>query len=154
MTNFLLLSISVGDLGDADENVEQLCWGTSASTIPGDEKIGLMVGAGAGTDESSIPTNTGGGKVEEEQEPLALLVVHAAMHMLFLPQFTCDFFETNGSNSPVHRNQGAQSKEDRDLKSEAGLRAKAVDAGISLVPRPSSIVWAPGTGGPSSSIGI
>ena len=30
---------------------------------------------------------------EDDQEPLALLVVHAAMHMLFLPQFTCDFYE-------------------------------------------------------------
>ena len=30
---------------------------------------------------------------EEDNEPLALLVVHAAMHMLFLPQFTCKLYE-------------------------------------------------------------
>ena len=71
-------------MGDADENIEHLCWGTGSGAP--DEKIGLVIG----DDASTMNTST---KYEEEQEPLALLVVHAAMHMLFLPQFTCDFYE-------------------------------------------------------------
>ena len=48
-------SCFAGDLGDADENVEQLCWGTSAMAMPGDEKIGLMVGgAGGSRDKDSV----------------------------------------------------------------------------------------------------
>jgi hypothetical protein len=160
LSTFVLLSTTktnLGDLGDADENVEQLCWGTSASTIPGDEKIGLMVGGGTGgtklTDDSSAPTHSSG-KMEEEQEPLALLVVHAGMHMLFLPQFTCDFYENSASNPATHRSHRPQTKEDRDLKNDAGLRNKTVDAGISLVPRPSSIVWAAGTGVQATQLGF
>ena len=159
-TFFLLFYILyfAGDLGDADENVEQLCWGTAA-TMPGDEKSGLMVGGGGGRggatgdDQSSIPTHQSN-KMDEEQEPLALLVIHAAMHMLFLPQFTCDFYENNGENAPEKKERAPQTKEDRDLKSDAGLRAKTVDSGISLVPRPASIVWAAGTGVHASQLGF
>ena len=153
-------------MGDADENVEQLCWGTNASTIPGDEKIGLMVGVGGrngngvlglgGDENSSIPTHTTGTKLEEEQEPLALLVVHAAMHMLFLPQFTCDFYENKQDPSVTASffARRSDTKEDKELRSEAGLRAKTVEAGVSLVPRPASIVWAPGTGVHASQLGF
>jgi hypothetical protein len=146
----------LGDLGDADENVEQLCWGTNASN-PGDEKIGLMVGGRHGGDEStSVPTHTTT-KLEEEQEPLALLVVHAAMHMLFLPQFTCDFYENkqdpSASAAGSFFTRRSETKEDKELRSEAGLRAKTVEAGVSLAPRPSTIVWAPGTGVQAGQLG-
>lgn len=89
--------------------------------------------------------------LEDEQEPLALLVVHAAMHMLFLPQFTCDFYENkvdSESGNPALSFRRSDTKEDRELRSSVqGLhQAKTVEAGVSLVPRPSSIVWASGSG--------
>ena len=143
-----------GDLGEADENVEQLCWGTGASALGDDERIGLMIG---GADEnvskrqSKLIKNEG----PDDQEPLALLVVHAAMHMLFLPQFTCDYYEdsslkAHGSNTRAKR---TETKEDKDLKAEAGLRPKSVEWGVSLVPTPTSIVWAAGLGVTSAEMG-
>jgi hypothetical protein len=128
-----------GDLGDADENVEQLCWGTDAG---GDEKIGIVVGG-----ESRQQSN----RSSEDQEPLALLVVHAAMHMLFLPQFTCDFYE-DSSDNPV-RPLKQLSKEDQELRLESGLKDKQVEWGVSLVPSPTTIIWAPGVGVTSAELG-
>jgi hypothetical protein len=87
----------------------------------------------------------------EEQEPLALLVVHAAMHMLFLPQFTCDFYE-DSSDNPV-RPLKQLSKEDQELRLEAGLKDKQVEWGVLLVPSPTTIIWAPGVGVTSSELG-
>eukprot|EP00934_Nitzschia_sp_Nitz4_P005994 Nitzschia sp. Nitz4//scaffold67_size101165//46336//48807//NITZ4_004527-RA/size101165-augustus-gene-0.14-mRNA-1//1//CDS//3329556468//5984//frame0 len=150
LTRILPFLLEKGDLGDADENVEQLCWGTNA-VAPGDEKIGLMVGGATG-ENSSMPSG-GQNRVDEEQEPLALLVVHAAMHMLFLPQFTCDFYEEkkDGSSSFTRR---TNTKEDKELRAEAGLSAKTIEAGVPLVPRPTSIVWAAGTGVQSTQAGF
>lgn len=148
-SNILVL----GDLGDADENVEHLCWGTGASPIPGDEKIGLVIG------DESVPQNVA--KFEEEQEPLALLVVHAAMHMLFLPQFTCDFYEDDSSNEQKPKSaeqvklEEKQRKQDRDRRTDAGLgQVKYLDSGISLVPTPTSIIWAPGAGIDATKLGF
>lgn len=93
-----------------------------------------------------------GKKESDEQEPLALLVVHAALHMLFLPQFTCDFYE-DGSNAPSRR-QHRDSKEERDLKAEAGLRLKQVEWGVSLAPTPMSIIWSPGAGVSQAELGF
>ncbi|GMH53489.1 hypothetical protein TrRE_jg12480, partial [Triparma retinervis] len=53
---------------ELESKIEELCWGE------GDGTPGL-----SGSDGY--------------REPIGLLVVHAAMHMLFLPQFTCDYFE-------------------------------------------------------------
>jgi len=136
-------------LGEADENVEQLCWGTDGST--GDEKIGLVVG-GNNERDASAPATTLTEKLqaknnqEDDQEPLALLVVHAAMHMLFLPQFTCDFYEDGTVPATTTNKNKKESKEDRDLKLDAGLREKKVEWGVSLSPSPLSIIWAPGVG--------
>lgn len=194
LTRILPFLLEKGDLGDADESVEQLCWGTNADdddygvgSVSGDEKIGLMIGAGnkenrnrngdrlIDVDDNDTVT-TGGdtkknNKIElapdDEQEPLALLVIHAAMHMLFLPQFTCDFYENKIDNSPlpITSKGGAASvgssfrrsdtKEDRELRSTViGLeQAKLVEAGVSLVPRPASIVWASGSGISSNQLG-
>lgn len=131
-------------MGDADENVEQLCWATGG--LVGDEKIGLVVGgaaAAANKDES------------DEQEPLALLVLHAAMHMLFLPQFTCDFYEDASLKKHTgKRVEQFETKEDRDLKADAGLREKKVEWGVPLVPTPTSIVWTPGTGVTAADMGF
>ena len=149
-----------GDLGDADEFVEQLCWGTGASPIPGDEKIGLMVG-GSTTDDTSQQSSTRDnkiGKPEDDQEPLALLVVHAAMHMLFLPQFTCDFYEdaekTGSKRNSQQRSRELNTKEDREMRAEAGLREKKVEWGVPILPRPTSICWAPGAGVSPSELGF
>ncbi len=115
-----------------------------------------------------------GGKtssVEDDSEPLALLVVHAAMHMLFLPQFTCEFYEEerssyyNNSNSKsgdMHHPSGSfdedddydeegdtgdDERRDKDALAEAGLaKPRKVRRGVRLLPRPASIVWAPGVG--------
>jgi hypothetical protein len=126
-----------GDLGDPDENVEHLCWGTGATAMPGDEKIGLVVG---GTN-SSVAVD----KQDQDQEPLALLVVHAAMHMLFLPQFTCDYYDESDDSKKTKK--PPLTKLDKEMRVEAGLSVgKTVDTGVSLMPRPASVVWAPGTG--------
>jgi hypothetical protein len=120
---------------------------------------------------------------DEAQEPLALLVVHAAFHMLFLPQFTCDFHEeeksgmnsqviptvtktvvrsatTDGDNDGIShikitadqlvdrkREEEKQLKKDLNMRVEAGLgEVKYVENGISIIPKPTQIVWAPGCG--------
>ena len=149
----------IGDLGDADENVEQLCWGTGSSGMPEDEKIGLMIGGSTDDAENQVIKDRQV-KVKsdqpDEQEPLALLVIHAAMHMLFLPQFTCDYYEDaslkgDASNTRAKR---AETKEDKDLKAEAGLKVKQVEWGVSLVPTPTSIVWAPGVGVTAAEMGF
>jgi hypothetical protein len=104
----------------------------------------------------------------DDQEPLALLVVHAAMHMLFLPQFTCDFYEestTGTGNAKPHATNAASSaadkhhhhhkhseksnstsKDDREMKIDAGLQERLVEWGVPLDVSPTSIVWAPGVG--------
>ncbi|KAL7571261.1 hypothetical protein ACA910_008916 [Epithemia clementina (nom. ined.)] len=158
LTRILPFLLEKGDLGEADENVEQLCWGTG-SNVAEDEKIGLMVGGTKDDGGDSNGRNSKMGKNSDgpdEQEPLALLVVHAAMHMLFLPQFTCDYYEDaslkgEASNSRAKR---VETKEDRDLKAEAGLRLKKVEWGVSLVPTPTSIIWAPGIGVTAAEMGF
>lgn len=92
----------------------------------------------------------------DDQEPLALLVVHAAMHMLFLPQFTCDYYEDaslQGSHTNI-RAKRPETKEDQDLKAEAGLKVKRVEWGVSIIPTPTSIVWAPGSGVTAAEMGF
>lgn len=153
------IHILLGDLGDPDENVEQLCWGTGGL---GDEKIGLMVGAGgeaggAGgiqAPPSIVQAKQNAKSENDDQEPLALLVVHAAMHMLFLPQFTCDFYEDASLNKTNKKRSGDPSKDDRELVAEAGLKDKVVEWGVSLDPTPSSIVWAPGAGVTAAEMGF
>jgi Dyggve-Melchior-Clausen syndrome protein len=145
--------LRTGDLGDADENVEQLCWGTDANS-----SIWEASKATAESSQQNKPSLATAGM--DDQEPLALLVVHAAMHMLFLPQFTCDFYEeahpsttgastanvSNNSNSHKSSSKMERSKDDRDVKIELGLRDKQVEAGVPLDATPASIVWAPGVG--------
>ncbi|KAL7550976.1 hypothetical protein ACHAWF_014186 [Thalassiosira exigua] len=101
---------------------------------------------------------------EEDNEPLALLVVHAAMHMLFLPQFTCEFYEEDGDARDDDAGLGSDDEDedlisrpgedpeetrrlDRDGRAEAGLgRPRRIARGVRLAPRPAGIVWAPGVG--------
>ena len=118
-----------------------------------DEKIGLMIGGGKSSGLAGNLSSDEYGRskeLEDEQEPLALLVVHAAMHMLFLPQFTCDFYENkaDSGNNPAANFRRSDTKADRELRASVqGLaQPKTVEAGVSLVPRPSSIVWASGSG--------
>lgn len=104
LTRMLPFLMEKGDLGDSDENVEHLCWGTGAAPIPTDSQTaddrdsitGMEIG-GTSPERSKNKSKSRRDYEEEDeddnQEPLALLVVHAAMHMLFLPQFTCDFYE-------------------------------------------------------------
>ena len=172
LTRILPFILEKGDLGDADENVEQLCWGTEGA------------GTGTGTqyhndkdkDAGTVGTSTTGGgnsrfnqskttndPTMDDQEPLALLVLHAAMHMLFLPQFTCDFYEesnvkppsnhhtksieptANASSTSLKHNNG-NSKDDREMKIHAGLTERLVEWGVPLDATPASIIWAPGVG--------
>lgn len=225
LTRILPFLLEKGDLGENDENVEHICWGTGAAPIPAgpetsrspsakDGPLGLVVGADGKNDEA-LTDATGGGDVaksdgggrrrasetegeeeeeEEEQEPLALLVVHAAMHMLFLPQFTCDFYEeddqyaeertrdsraaTRSTRSPRggnpddrlddeielspgeiarrRRDEEREVRENRNARIEAGLggRPYQVDQGVSLLPRPTSVVWAAGAGVSPNQIGF
>lgn len=145
LTRILPFLLEKGDLGDPDENVEHLCWGTGASPIPGDERIGLVVG-----DESaSMPSMQN--KYDDDQEPLALLVVHAAMHMLFLPQFTCDFYE---DKEPKKVSRRGYTKEDKEMQVYAGLTFKTVEEGVLLLAKPASVVWAPGCGVEKGQLGF
>lgn len=157
LTRILPFLLEKGDLGESDEQVEQLCWGTNGDDLNDDEKIGLMIGTGKSTDSAKTSGNIGGNGnglarnntgPEDEQEPLALLVVHAAMHMLFLPQFTCDFYENKIDTSSHNGFRRSETKEDKELRStvQGLLNAKSIEAGVSLVPRPSSVVWASGSG--------
>mmetsp|Transcript_23829 Transcript_23829/g.34823 ORF Transcript_23829/g.34823 Transcript_23829/m.34823 type:complete len:848 (-) Transcript_23829:267-2810(-) len=169
LTRVLPFLLEKGDLADCDANVEHLCWGTGANPIPPesileppkDNLIDVLVGS---DDERSVTSKgsslrkgseamikaASGSNDEEDddenQEPLALLVVHAAMHMLFLPQFTCDFYEEEPEEEP-RRDDKEQKRKDREMKAEAGLLTdRMIDNGVCLLPRPTSIVWAAGCG--------
>ena len=137
-----------GDLGDADENVEQLCWGTDASSSIWQESTTQKSNHENSTTSSSHHKPSLAAM--DDQEPLALLVMHAAMHMLFLPQFTCDFYEdapvTHNSHPKTKSTAEERDKDDRDMKIELGLRDRQVEAGVPLDATPASIVWAPGVG--------
>lgn len=147
LTRILPFLLEKGDLGDADVNVEQLCWGTNSG--PGDTKIGLMVGgAGERGEETSSATQS----ANDDQEPLALLVVHAAMHMLFLPQFTCDFHENKDTETTSYLRR-SEEKDDKDIREDAGMQPKTIDNGVSMAPLPASIVWASGLGISAAQIG-
>jgi len=182
LTRILPFLLEKGDLADSDVDVENLCWGTGGigATLSEDEDArDTLVGRLIGGDEDIQTRLTGAD--DEGQEPLALLVVHAAMHMLFLPQFTCEFYEegedevasrdsfdsgsSKGSRESVKepveddldsqekRSQEIQAKEDHAMKSEIGLaKARIVENGVSLVPKPASIVWAEGCGVPKSKL--
>lgn len=178
LTRILPFLLEKGDLADSDIDVENLCWGTGGlgNVLSEDEsERDTLVGRVIGMDDD-IQTRLS--RDDEGQEPLALLVVHAAMHMLFLPQFTCEFYEEEGHDDGMSRDsydsdssaesrdssrgpapveddldstekraQEAQTKEDNAMKSETGLpKLRLVDNGVSLMPKPASIVWAEGCG--------
>jgi hypothetical protein len=164
LTRMLPFLLEKGDLGDADENVEQLCWGTGALGLQGDEKIGLVIGGSTSNAENDAAQNENltstmsklskSSVTSDEQEPLALLVVHAAMHMLFLPQFTCDYYEDSSSTVAQRRRERVETKDDKELKADAGLKVKTVDWGVTLVPSPTSIVWFHGCGVTAAEMGF
>ena len=56
---------------------------------------------------------------EEMQEPLALLVVHAVMHMMFLSQFTCDFYEEETSPSELYASSSDSEPNQSDYDSKS-----------------------------------
>jgi len=150
-----------GDLSGEmeDELVEQLCWGTGR--FDKDEEENEDDEDENGDENKSKKLNNT--DEDDENEPLALLVVHAAMHMLFLPQFTCDFFEepaqTSNSNSSNDKSKGkSKSKSsanfipqeeptDKEMRVEAGLSLRVIDGpSVSLQPTPTGIVWCAGCG--------
>ena len=168
LTRILPFLLEKGDLGDGDANVEHLCWGVGASP-PAEAGSGSRPAAGGKGEGGG---GGGGGDDDDGQEPLALLVVHAAMHMLFLQQFTCDFYEEEGKAGPGGggpdgrgagpkpgspsrdgRKEAAreadrkrEAREDRLALADAGLVIRTAENGISLVPSPTSIIWSPGVG--------
>ena len=108
--------------------------------------------------------------VDDDSEPLALLVVHAAMHMLFLPQFTCEFYDEDVVGTLYEEDYDQDSDDDSVTAKEVNengedpIRARILDiegrleaglgirprkikgGGVRLAPRPAGIVWAPGVG--------
>jgi len=170
LTRVLPFLLEKGDLGGADLNVESLCWGTGEGEDSGfrDSMVGKVIG---GDDKYSLAKTAV--QDDEAPEPLALLAIHAAMHMLFLPQFTCDFYEEqeNDNDSVSSEESGCsenknepgfleqrrleaervedktQLKEDGVMMNEAGLKkTKYAMEGIILQPKPACIVWAAGCG--------
>lgn len=127
--------------------------------------VGKIIG---GDDQYTIDNMSNDG--EDGPEPLALLAIHAAMHMLFLPQFTCDFYEDEANDDDsvssgdskgskelgfiaraqqeVEREEEEiQALEDKAMKKEAGLKkVRYAEDGIILQPKPACIVWAGGCG--------
>ncbi len=114
-----------GDLGAADVNVESLCWGTGEASP--DESATFrdsMVGKVIGVDDKYHFERSEADE-DDAPEPLALLAIHAAMHMLFLPQFTCDFYEDE-ANDDDSRSSNEGSKESKtDEVKIAGLVERA-----------------------------
>jgi len=170
LTRVLPFLLEKGDLGEADENVENLCWATAGGDgeIESDQDSVLGKLIGSDDDQSEKRKKEKGGE-GDGQEPLALLVMHATLHMLFLPQFTCDFVEeqrnddesigsghTEGYNKKAvsiddneedTKLQASFKKEDYAMRAEVGLGpVTVVENGVVLLPRPVSIVWASGCG--------
>ena len=148
--------------------VEQLCWGTKTNEEEDEEEEDdELFDDDDNEDGKSSKKNREGKKSskskkieeeeeEDEQEPLALLVVHAAMHMLFLPQFTCDFYEDTADTQPNGSGKGKkkgkhqapeEQEEDKEMRLDAGLNINMIDEdGVNLQPKPASIVWCAGCG--------
>lgn len=63
---------------------------------------------------------------EDDPQPLALLVVHAAMHMLFLPQFTTDYYDEETYDDETLETLETDVTVDDTVNSEApeGLKKK------------------------------
>lgn len=160
----------LGDLGDPDLNVEALCWGTGESEDNADRNS--MVGKVIGMEDKYSLAKTAL-EDEEAPEPLALLAIHAAMHMLFLPQFTCDFYEEeaqddeasfdsddssrSGPEGPTlieeklaqveKEKEAFLAKEDDQMLNEAGIKkTRHAEDGILLQPKPACIMWTAGCG--------
>mmetsp|Transcript_319 Transcript_319/g.449 ORF Transcript_319/g.449 Transcript_319/m.449 type:complete len:843 (-) Transcript_319:174-2702(-) len=110
LTRVLPFLLEKGDLGQSDSNVEGLCWGAidNEDSSYKDGIVGRVIGGG---DDLSLDLRQ---ENEEGQEPLALLVVHAVMHMLFLPQFTCEFFEENEKDDDNSNDGSLSSDSDSD----------------------------------------
>ena len=89
LTRVLPFLLEKGDLGDGDLNVEALCWGDH---VDGNTTVASKKNRRNDDDDKNDDDEEDDDE-DDSQEPLALLVVHAAMHMLFLPQFTCEFYE-------------------------------------------------------------
>jgi len=168
LTRVLPFLLEKGDLGGADMNVESLCWGTGEAADTGfrDSMVGKVIGGDDKYSQAKTAVDD-----DEAPEPLALLAIHAAMHMLFLPQFTCDFYEEEeNDNDSISSEESARSKyepgflekrrieeeeveeakglkEDGVMMNEAGLKkTKYAVEGIPLQPKPACIVWADGCG--------
>ena len=163
-----LLFCSIGDLGSPDPNIESLCWSTGDGEDNfRDSMVGKVIG---GEDKYSLAKTLDD---EEAPEPLALLAIHAAMHMLFLPQFTCDFYEDDVDEEASVDSEGSEyseegegpgllkqkmmeieaareahlAKEDQLMMNEVGLKkTRLAEDGIILQPKPACIVWAAGCG--------
>uniref|UniRef100_A0A7S1C0L8 Dymeclin n=1 Tax=Corethron hystrix TaxID=216773 RepID=A0A7S1C0L8_9STRA len=155
LTRIIPFLLEKGDLGEADANVEHLCWATGSSPIPEQGKNKLTDDASLDSLKNAANSKAFGEDDDDNQEPLALLVVHAAMHMLFLPQFTCDFYDdvptdegpnSKGGREDIRKRLEEEAADDA-ARQEAGLgQDRIVFNGVSLLPRPNGIVWTGGCG--------
>jgi len=165
LTRVLPFLLEKGDLGDGDLNVEALCWGDH---VDGNTTVASKKNRRNDDDDKNDDDEEDDDE-DDSQEPLALLVVHAAMHMLFLPQFTCEFYEEDdedeendsdddesdvsfdeeddAEDKDVAMEKKRAAKADKESQAEAGLgKPRRIRKGVRLTPHPAGIVWAPGVG--------
>jgi hypothetical protein len=99
-----------------------LCWETGDdddASSRRDSMLGRVIGGDASYSRDSEDA--------DGQEPLALLVIHAAMHMLFLPQFTCEFYEENNEADLDANDSGSLDSQNNDRKRPDSARSEGIE---------------------------
>jgi hypothetical protein len=125
-----------------DPMVTHLCWSTDEEGSGGAGDAAAPTTPAAGTASASAATSddapakavegAAAGAATEEREPLACLIVHAALHLLFLPSFTVDI--------------SAFEDDDEDDEEESGAGAGAAGGGLARLIKHPGAMWAPGLG--------
>ena len=94
-----------------DTMVNHLCWSTDDEAAASEGAAKAAEDAPNGADTSSAAGTSGKPSAEEaeQREPLACLIIHAALHLLFLPSFTVDIsaFEDDGEEEAPGAAPGA-----------------------------------------------
>lgn len=94
-----------------DTMVNHLCWSTDdeAAASEGAAKAAEDTPNGADTSGAAGTSGKPSAEEAEQREPLACLIIHAALHLLFLPSFTVDIsaFEDDGEEEAPGAAPGA-----------------------------------------------
>ena len=157
------VGVGDGDGGEEDngklelkEKVEVMCWSKKTASSSDDTE----------SETETEPEADGAIALNEEQESLALLVVHAAMHMLFLPHFTCDFFDEKEDENESESETEKKREKEKEKESTNGILASHASSSPSptspslrrasstsnsndnppnpLLPNPLGIIWTAG----------